>query len=228
MRIAVRRYDPPPHERRHVAFYDVDVETRATVLDVLLRIAERQDPTLAFRRTCRSGICGACAGIVNGTPRLFCQTLVRDAAATPVPDRVAADILLEPLAPFRVLKDLVVDMDPFVDDLVRCETWLDPRAAYDGRLAPRVMEPLWPVSCCVLCGICVEHEDEQPHPAAMARILRLAADPRDARGSARLERLAGIIGERRARIVRRLRALCPAGVEIEPLLNLATKEAEEP
>ncbi len=218
MRIAVRRYDPPPAERRYVAFYDVELGDRATILDALLRIVEHQDPTLAFRRMCRSGICGACAGMVNGTPRLFCQTLIRDAMVTPVPDRVAADILLGPLAPFRVLKDLVVDMDPFVEELVHCETWLEPRADYDGRMLPRAVEPLWSVSCCVLCGICVEDEREQPHPAAIARILRLAADPRDARGPTRLEGLETITGDRRARTVQRLRALCPAGVEIEPLL----------
>lgn len=220
-RIAVRRFDPAVDREPHVAPYEVHLDRTQTVLDALLHVEEQLDPTLAFRRMCRSGICGACAGLVNGMPRLFCQTLLGEAAR----DRAAAgaecDLLIEPLPQFRILKDLVIDMEPFVGELERVEAWLVPNTAYDGSVSPEVVERLWPVACCVLCGICADPDAgaARPHPAAVARVLRLAEDPRDAIGPARRAILDSFDEAARRHLVARLRAVCPVGVEVAPLMN---------
>jgi succinate dehydrogenase / fumarate reductase, iron-sulfur subunit len=219
MRIAVSRFDPAS-EARALSLFEVDLPPTMTVLDALLWIEEREDPTLAFRRMCRSGICGTCAGLVNGAPRLFCQMLLRDASALPVPRDVSADVLVEPLPQFRVLKDLIVDMEPFFEELTHVEAWLEPDIRYDGTVPPETMTALWPVACCVLCGICAER-DVSPHPAAVARVLRFACDPRDAKRVARQETIQQFDEYHRMSLVRRLRAVCPAGVEIAPLFARA-------
>src|SRR5690606_6891133 len=77
--ITVQRCDAGTSSEPYWQTYAVDVRGNETVLDALLLIADRIDPTLAFRRTCRSGICGSCAGQVNGRACLLCQLSIDEA-----------------------------------------------------------------------------------------------------------------------------------------------------
>ncbi len=73
--LKICRFDP---EKDIVPFFQefaVSLEGSQTVLDALL-LAWQQDPTLSFRRSCRSAICGSCAVRINGQPALACQTLI--------------------------------------------------------------------------------------------------------------------------------------------------------
>ncbi|HEY8486056.1 MAG TPA: 2Fe-2S iron-sulfur cluster-binding protein [Limnochordales bacterium] len=231
MRLAIRRFDPATDPEPHWAVYEVELGPRQTVLDGLLRVADEQDPTLAFRRMCRSGICGACAAVVNGRPVLTCQTLCQAAAASPAPPdpgRPAAELVLEPLPHFRVLRDLVVDIQPFLEGLARLQAWLVPREDFSGVVPREQAERLWGVAPCVLCGICAAWgsppgvgpwvDAATAHPAAVARALRMAADPRDLLGPARLSvfRELGLLAPH---VARWLREVCPKGVDIEPLVQ---------
>lgn len=223
MRIAVKRFDPQVDREAHWATFDVTCGPRQTVLDALSFIEDHLDGSVAFRRMCRSGICGTCAGLVNGTPRLFCQTLLSDVAPT-VAAPVTADVLLEPLPHFPVLRDLVVDADPFFEALRTRRTWLVPEPGYDGRLAPERVDPLWHVSGCVLCGICAGlTPDIESHPAGTARVLRLAFDPRDSEG---VRRLARVDLAQTAAVADALVRVCPADVDVRPLLTLAARRGE--
>lgn len=224
MRVAVKRFDPGVDREAYWATFDVACGPRQTVLDALTFIEEQCDATIAFRRMCRSGICGSCAGLVNGAPRLFCQTLLSEADAGHAPP-TPADVWIEPLPHFRVLRDLVVDMDPFFDALRRQKTWLVPDPAYDGRIPPARVDPMWHVSGCVLCGICAGLTEEvSNHPAAIARVLRLAFDPRDVEGRSRL---AGVDLNQSAVVSEPLARICPADVDIRPLLELARQEDQK-
>lgn len=231
MRLAVRRFDPATDLQPRWALYEVELSARQTVLDGLLRVAEEQDPTLAFRRMCRSGICGACGAVVNGKPVLTCQTLCAQAKALrppALPGGTTAELVIEPLPHFRVLKDLVVDIDPFLQALARLQAWLVPRRDYDGLLPRQTAESLWGVAPCVLCGICAavpqapgvgEWVDaSSPNPAAVARALRMAMDPRDGLGPARLA-VFQELGLLAPAVARLLREVCPKGVDIEPLVQ---------
>ena len=220
MKIAVRRAGGA-RSRGGLEVYEVALEQTRSVLDALLWIEEHVDPTLAFRRMCRSGICGTCAGLVNGVPGLLCRTLLKDAREAP-PTGAVAEIVVEPLPQFRVLKDLVVDMEPFTREFSRVEAWLEPNADYDGLVSAETMAMLWPVARCVMCGICADGDNESvPHPAAVAKLLRLAADPRDAAPPERTSRLANVTDDDVRRVVDRLRAVCPVGVEVEQLVRAA-------
>ncbi|MGE3844203.1 MAG: succinate dehydrogenase/fumarate reductase iron-sulfur subunit [Vicinamibacterales bacterium] len=217
MRVAVKRFDPHVDVAPFWATFDVACGPRQTVLDALTFIEEHCDDTIAFRRMCRSGICGTCAGLVNGVSRLFCQTLLSEVDAGHPPP-TPADVWIEPLPHFRVLRDLVVDVDPFFDALRAQRTWLVPDEAYDGRIPPARVEPMWHVSGCVLCGICAGlTDDHSSHPAATARVLRLAFDPRDVEGPARL---ASVDLDACRVVAEPLAEVCPADVDIRPLLRL--------
>ena len=212
--IAVERFDPSVGPDPYWATYAVPMTDNQTVLDALLAIADDIDPTLAFRRTCRSGICGSCAGRVNGRASLFCQVSIGAAVAS----RPGQPVRVQALDGFTVLRDLVVDMDPFFDAFNRARAWLEPRPGYDGTLPPQDEDALWPAMSCVMCGICTRGSgaDQDPHPAVVARVLTLARDPRDARGE---DRLRGLRGSPDRRFADWLRAVCPKDVDLRGLIE---------
>lgn len=156
-----------------------------TVLEALDVMREATGGTLAFRRSCRSGICGACGMMVQGRAVLACE--VRVAAVADANGEVA----VAPLRGFPVLRDLVVDLDPFFNSVARATPWLVARAGYDGRMSQDATEALRDVSSCVLCGVCdatmrpAHGAWDRLGPAALAKTYRFAADPRDALGTAR-------------------------------------------
>jgi succinate dehydrogenase/fumarate reductase iron-sulfur protein len=211
--IAVERFNPDVDRGSYWETFSVDLADNLTILDVLLTIADAIDPTLAFRRTCRSGICGACAGVVNDRPCLFCQRSIGEAAES----APAGMIRLAPLRGFPVLRDLVVDMEEFFQEFDRLDAWLVPDASYGGVLRADEADKLWSVATCVLCGICSPPDAEvRPHPAAIARLMRLAHDPRDARGRERLATLSSSTIQISARV---LREVCPKRVDITTLME---------
>ena len=187
--IRVRRFDPDTG-RRWWQDYEVEVDRYQSLATVLQRIREEVDPTLAFQAGCRFGVCGACAVTVNGVPRLACQTIVWREA-----EENGGVITVEPLPYFPVIRDLVVDRR-FIDSAFRkARAWLEPgkEPGEDGfRIAPSLQKRLWRLDKCILCGICfsicplLDAGLDYPGPAAIAKLVRFALDPRDARGEERL------------------------------------------
>ena len=104
----VFRFDPSRDEKPAYRTYEIEAEPTDKILDCLNRIRAEQDPTLAYRASCAHGICGSDAMVINGRVALACQKLVKDY-------RTANNFVIEPLPVFRVLKDLIVDLDPFFE-----------------------------------------------------------------------------------------------------------------
>ena len=102
--LRIKRYNPDQDVKPAFKEYVVDVEPTDRVLDALNQIKWYQDGTLTYRRSCAHGICGSDAMRINGVNRLACKVLVRD---------VGDHVTVEPLMGFRVIKDMVVDMEPF-------------------------------------------------------------------------------------------------------------------
>jgi fumarate reductase iron-sulfur subunit len=185
MRLSVARFAPGESER--VQSYEVAVSADTTVLDALVAIQRGEDPTLAFRYACRVGMCGSCAMVINGRERWACRTRV--AALGPGP------VSVRPLYHFPVLRDLVVDMAPFVDRHRAVGAAFAPataaaayaeipssspeRGAIDGAIE------------CIGCGMClsactmVAANGRFPGPAALNRAFTVLRDRRDAAHDAR-------------------------------------------
>ncbi|KPJ78049.1 MAG: succinate dehydrogenase, partial [Deltaproteobacteria bacterium SG8_13] len=104
----VFRFDPAVDESPRYQQYTIDAEPTDKILDCLNKIRWEQDPTLAFRASCSHGICGSDALTINGHVGLACQKLIRDY-------KTANNFVIEPLPLFKVIRDLVVDMDPFLE-----------------------------------------------------------------------------------------------------------------
>lgn len=184
-RVRVLKYNPEQEGRPSYSEYHVEIPRRGTtVLDALIQIKGEQDGTLTFRHSCRSSICGSCAMTINGREALACKTLVSRELVR------AGEVVCSPMKNFTVIKDLVVEMQPFWDKVGEVTPWLVPKdeAASAGTGFQNV-------EACIMCGACVaaclSHEVSPGFigPAALAKAYRFVADTRDGALQARLAAL---------------------------------------
>ncbi len=197
VKLKVRRYDPTADGEPTYQLYTIDAPESATILDSLLMIREQIDGSLAFRCACRSAICGSCAMRINGQARLACKTKVVDMAAD------GGEVLVEPVGNLPVIRDLVVDQDPFWEKVQAIEPWLQPAGPEPKReylVDHETMVHLSGMMACIMCGACMsdctvlEVDKSFLGPAPLAKAYRLVGDPRDASDEARLRNLSALTG----------------------------------
>ncbi len=208
LRLDICRFDPMSDNVPRFQRFVANTEGNQTILDALL-LAWQQDPSLAFRRSCRSAICGSCAIRINGHPALACQTLVSNAVKNGDP------VKLEPLPYFLQLKDLVVDIEPLFESLKAVVPWLILRGDYDGRMDAESVRELENPATCILCGICQADLDESSEvsPVAVVKGARFAMDTRDSLGMHRMK-LLQVPRDILRLFIRQLPKNCPKGIEI--------------
>ena len=209
----IRRFNPEKDGVPYYEEYSLDVPEGMTVLEALLRLQAEQDGSLAFRYACRGAVCGSCAMLINGHVDLACRSQVRGLGAE--------TITVEPLPNLPVLKDLVVDMEPFFDKNRAVQPWLQPTEPAPER--ERLVDPVqWaeaePYTNCILCascyGVCpaVERDPGYLGPAALAKHYRFLADVRDVADDARVALVDGEQGVWGCDMVWNCVEVCPKGV----------------
>lgn len=98
IRVTIIRTNPETNWKPTKKTYEVPWQDRMRVMDALNYIRENYDSTLAFRFSCRYyAKCGTCAAMINGKPALTCYEEAKDR------------MLIEPLANFPIVRDLVID-----------------------------------------------------------------------------------------------------------------------
>jgi succinate dehydrogenase / fumarate reductase iron-sulfur subunit len=146
-RFKISRYKPGHADPPRFQVFDLPLGPGATALDALEELRIRHDPTLLYRHSCHHSSCGTCACRINGTERLACLTVVWDLGAE--------EVVLEPLAGFPRLGDLVVDMGPFYDQVpsgltcLRESEWNREASPAEGLTRYERFEN------CIECGACV-------------------------------------------------------------------------
>src|SRR3954467_9226417 len=108
--LKIRRYDPESGQPAYWQEFDVDLAPERSVLDGILQARAEQDGSIGIRCSCQAAICGSCAVRINGKTRLACNTKIATAAEEPQARTGLDEIVVEPMANFPVLKDLIVDM----------------------------------------------------------------------------------------------------------------------
>jgi len=170
--------------------YEVDAPEWACLLDVLDLIKDKHDGTLAYRKSCRMMICGSCGMRMDGRAVLACKERMKPIAeAGHVP-------VISAMGNMPVLKDLVVDMDPFWNKVRSVKPWLDPGYEEPDEkewiVSQQKMNVIHKEALCIMCGCCVsecnsmESDPEFTGPAALAKGMRFVGDARD---HAEVERL---------------------------------------
>jgi succinate dehydrogenase/fumarate reductase iron-sulfur protein len=176
----IRRYDPDT-KRHYMSTYKVPIRRGTTVLDALNYIKENLDETLTFRHSCRMGICGSCGININGKPMLACYTQVLG---------LGADVLtIEPLSNLPVVKDLVVDIQPFFQNFKKIKTVLIKppeilKKAEEFTQSPEDLKKYWDLTLCTKCTICFSAcpaaiDKKFLGPSALTANYRFIADSRD-------------------------------------------------
>jgi len=218
--VEIRRFDPERDRRPHWESYEVEVEEGDRVLDVLHAIKWHQDGSLTFRRSCAHGVCGSDAMMINGKNRLACVLLVRD---------VGHHIRVEPIRGLPVVKDLVVDMEPFFEQYRSVMPHLvsssPPDTDADGAPRERLQSPQErgrydDTTKCILCAACTTScpvfwaNGSYVGPAAIVNAHRFIFDSRDEAGPERLEILDDRTGAWGCRTAFSCTDACPRGIKV--------------
>src|SRR3954470_24492660 len=194
------RYNPESGDPAHWENYDVDLPDHMSVLDGVLQARAQQDGSIGIRCSCQAAICGSCAVRINGKTRLACNTKISLAAKEATNRTGIGEIVVEPMANYPVLKDLIVDMDAVHWKKVqRVVPWLLPEGPPPEReyiVPAESMIDITQSMACIQCGACVgaclslEVDPEFVGPAALAKSYRFVGDPRDGATEERLRDLA--------------------------------------
>ncbi|MGX5213055.1 succinate dehydrogenase iron-sulfur subunit [Streptomyces violaceus] len=213
----VRRFNPEVSAEATWEDFQLEIDPKERVLDALHKIKWDVDGTLTFRRSCAHGICGSDAMRINGKNRLACKTLIKDIS----PEK---PITVEPIKGLTVLKDLVVDMEPFFQayrDVMPFLITKDTNEPTRERLqSAEDRERFDDTTKCILCAACTSscpvfwNDGQYFGPAAIVNAHRFIFDSRDEAGEQRLEVLNDRDGVWRCRTTFNCTDACPRGIEV--------------
>ncbi len=178
----IYRFDPEKDPTPYYQDYELALDPGITLLNCLNKIKAEQDPTLCYRMSCGSAICGSCAMRINGHATLACKTQASELVVNGV-------IQIDPIGNFDVLRDLVVDLEPFWASLRKVNPWLKPDSRdnpENERLqTPTQFSKIDDVTTCILCASCwsdcnvLEVDKKFLGPATLAKSHRFIYDSRD-------------------------------------------------
>ncbi len=209
---------PPQGDSRTNRFqsYDVPYHEHWVVLDALNWIKDRVDGTLSYRWSCRMGVCGSCGMMVNGEPKLTCATFLKD--------YFPKMIRVEPLTYFPVERDLMINLDGFLEKLRAVKPWLirkqeKPLEEGEYLQTPGQLASFMQYSMCINCMLCyaacpvVGAEEDFLGPAAIALAQRYNYDSRDQGAAERAEVLGADEGSFGCTFVGECTEVCPKNVD---------------
>ncbi len=210
----IKRFDPATDQKPYFKDYEVELEPTDRVLDGLNEIKWYQDGTLTYRRSCAHGVCGSDAMRINGRNRLACTLLVRDAGNK---------LTIEPLLGLPIIKDLVVDMEPFFKKYRDIKPYLindDPPPTRERRQSPEQRAVFDDTTKCILCAACTTScppfwaNREFVGPASIVNAHRFIFDSRDQGAAERLDILNQREGVWRCRTVFNCTDACPRHIKV--------------
>jgi len=223
--LRIRRYNPEIDTEPHWESYELQAEPTDRVLDLLHQVKWYQDGTLTFRRSCAHGVCGSDAMLINGRNRLACEYLVRDAGT---------EITVEAMRGMAIVKDLLVDMEPFWEQYRSVKPFLVaddiPEDGRERRQSPADRARYEDTSRCILCAACTTScpvfwaDQSYVGPAAIVNAHRFIVDSRDEAKQERLEIMSDPDGVWRCRTTFNCVEACPRDIKITKAILEVTNE----
>src|SRR5687767_3064664 len=219
----IKRFNPETDKKPHWETYQVEMEETDKVLDAIHEVKWHHDGTLALRRSCVHGVCGSDAMVINGANALACTTLIQEAGSK---------ITVEPIRGLPVIKDLVVDMEPFFAQFRSVLPYLINEDAAPQRERHQSIEDRErydDTTKCILCAACTTScpsfwaNDEFVGPAAIVNAHRFIFDSRDEGSAARLDKLNGREGVWRCRTIFNCTEACPRDIRITQAIGEVKK-----
>jgi succinate dehydrogenase / fumarate reductase iron-sulfur subunit len=229
--LVVFRYDPDVEEKAEPRFDEFRVPRREgmTVLDALIYARDVYDSSLTFRHSCRQAVCGSDAFFVNGSQKLGCKTQIAD---------LEEPVRVEPLPHQEVVKDLVVDMEHFYEQMHAVEPYFDPDDEPPGELEEyrqdrENREKVKLSTRCIWCGACMSScnvaagDNQYLGPAAINKAYRFAMDDREGedRKEERLEIMQQEHGVWRCQTQFSCTEVCPKDIPLTEHIQELKREA---
>ncbi|NLC20301.1 MAG: succinate dehydrogenase iron-sulfur subunit [Halomonadaceae bacterium] len=215
LQVSIYRYNPETDSAPYMQEYQLDTQGRDLMVLNVLEMLKEQDTTLAFRRSCREGVCGSDGMNMNGKNGLACITSLSD---------VSKDnkLVLRPLPGLPVVRDLVVDMGLFYQQYERIQPYLQndtPAPAIERLQSPEDRDKLDGLYECILCACCSTscpsfwwNPDKFVGPAGLLQSYRFLVDSRDTATRERLAELQDPFSVFRCRGIMNCVAVCPKGL----------------
>lgn len=194
--IRAMKYDPQSAiSKPHFREYKIKETDSMTIFIALNEIRETQDANLSFDFVCRAGICGSCAMMINGQPKLACRTLTKDYSS--------GIITLAPLPAFKLIKDLSVNTGIWFDGMTkRVEGWIHSNenksiSELEEPIEPDIADNIFDLDRCIECGCCIAGcatklmREDFIGAAGLNRVARFMIDPHDNRDDSDFYELIG-------------------------------------
>jgi succinate dehydrogenase / fumarate reductase iron-sulfur subunit len=216
--LRILRYNPERDKKPHYETYKVEGEDNDQVLDLLNQVKWYQDGTLSYRRSCAHGVCGSDSMRINGKNLLACKVLVKD---------VGKKITIEPILGLPIVKDLIVDMEPFFEHYRSVMPYFvndEPPPARERLQSPEERAKFDDTTKCILCAACTTScpsfwaSGEYVGPAAMVQAHRFIFDNRDRASAERLKILNNRMAVWRCHDIYNCTLACPREIEITTAL----------
>jgi succinate dehydrogenase / fumarate reductase, iron-sulfur subunit len=225
----IRRFTPGKDAAPHWEEYRIPLTPGMTVLDALWKVKETIDPGLSWRFSCRMGICGSCGMMINGLPRLACNTQITELGT----DTVA----VAPLPNFDIVRDLVPDLSPMFrthaaqqPHLIRQDAAEQESPTGEFRQSAHELEQYLQFSYCIKCGCCMAAcptfatDPVYSGPMPLAQAHRYNSDTRDGGFDSRKKVLGGEAGPWRCHFAGECSRVCPKGVDPAKAIQLMKRE----
>ncbi|OOZ42018.1 succinate dehydrogenase iron-sulfur subunit [Solemya pervernicosa gill symbiont] len=215
MRFSIYRFNPEVDKTPYMESCELADEKLSPGMMLLdaLKLLKVKDESLGFRRSCGEGVCGSDAMNINGTNGLACITPL---------DSLKQPIEIRPMPGMPVIRDLIVDMEPFYRQYREVKPYLivnDPEPEVERLQSPADRDKLDGLYECILCGSCSTscpsfwwNPDKFLGPAALLQAWRFLADSRDQEAEARLEALEGPYKLFRCHTIMNCVQVCPKGL----------------
>lgn len=217
--IKVFRYNYKKKEKKRFDSFDVPYTKGMTILDLLRYIQSTLDKSVSFRWECRSGICGTCGVVANGKPVLACSALVNPSIKK---------YTIEPLQNFTVEKDLIVDLEPVLSQLMKIKPYLD--KSKNVKITKKIAQISKPFRKCIECGCCISesivYKNNQLKildPMALVKLARFVTDPRDGLDRKKIAKRLGIDSYTR-NDGEKISSVCPRKISITQAINILKNE----
>ena len=213
--LKIFRYNPEVDKKPHYDTYKLEAQPTDRVLDLLEYIKGHNDGTLSFRRSCAHGVCGSDAMRINGVNKLACKVLVQE---------IGSDkITVEPILGLRVVKDLIVDMEPFFESYRSVMPYLvndEPPPKKERLQSEAEHQRFDDTTKCILCACCTTScpsfwaSEEYVGPATIVAAHRFVFDSRDRAGAERLKILNDQSGVYRCHTIFNCTDACPREIQV--------------
>ncbi len=225
----IRRFNPERDRAPYWEDYRIPFTAGMTVLDGLWKVKELHAPELAWRSSCRMGVCGSCGMLINGRPRLACNTQIADLGTD--------SVVVAPLPNFDIVRDLVPELAPMFDShramlpyVIREDAEEREHPTGEFWQSAHELEQFLQFTYCIKCGCCMAAcptfatDPLYSGPMPLAQAHRYNTDTRDGGFAARKEVLAGEPGPWRCHYAGECSRVCPKGVDPAKAIQLMKRQ----